>query len=82
MIADKAKFERKKPGAWCNMVTFSAKSTRLPDPRVVRLVVRAAPGRDRESGVTLIEMMVVLVIIAIVAALIVPNVSAGRTRRG
>jgi general secretion pathway protein G len=34
------------------------------------------PGiaRDAESGVTLIEMMVVLVIIAIVAALIVPNV--------
>ena len=30
--------------------------------------------RDPESGVTLIEMMVVLVIIAIVAALIVPNV--------
>ena len=30
--------------------------------------------RDAESGVTLIEMMVVLVIIAIVAALIVPNV--------
>jgi general secretion pathway protein G len=31
-------------------------------------------ARGRESGVTLIEMMVVLVIIAIVAALIVPNV--------
>ena len=31
-------------------------------------------ARDPESGVTLIEMMVVLVIIAIVAALIVPNV--------
>lgn len=30
--------------------------------------------RDAKSGVTLIEMMVVLVIIAIVAALIVPNV--------
>lgn len=30
--------------------------------------------RDRESGVTLIEMMVVLVIIAIIAAMIVPNV--------
>jgi general secretion pathway protein G len=30
--------------------------------------------RDSQSGVTLIEMMVVLVIIAIVAALIVPNV--------
>lgn len=32
------------------------------------------PQRVRDSGVTLIEMMVVLVIIAIVAALIVPNV--------
>lgn len=32
------------------------------------------PRRDAERGVTLIEMMVVLVIIAIVAALIVPNV--------
>ena len=31
-------------------------------------------GRRRDSGVTLIEMMVVLVIIAIVASLIVPNV--------
>lgn len=31
-------------------------------------------GRDGQYGVTLIEMMVVLVIIAIVAALIVPNV--------
>ena len=30
--------------------------------------------RQRESGVTLIEMMVVLVMISIVAALIVPNV--------
>ena len=32
------------------------------------------PRRAPESGVTLIEMMVVLVIIAIVAALVVPNV--------
>jgi len=32
------------------------------------------PPRSREAGVTLIEMMVVLVIIAVVAALIVPNV--------
>lgn len=32
------------------------------------------PRRHPESGVTLIEMMVVLVIIAVVAALIVPNV--------
>jgi general secretion pathway protein G len=31
-------------------------------------------ARCRDSGVTLIEMMVVLVIIAVVAALIVPNV--------
>ena len=40
-------------------------------------LVRRCPEtaeRDPESGVTLIEMMVVLVIIAIVAALIVPNV--------
>ena len=36
------------------------------------LIGPAARGRD--AGVTLIEMMVVLVIIAIVAALIVPNV--------
>lgn len=32
------------------------------------------PARDPQAGVTLIEMMVVLVIIAVVAALIVPNV--------
>ncbi len=32
------------------------------------------PRRDSEAGVTLIEMMVVLVIIAVVAAIIVPNV--------
>lgn len=31
-------------------------------------------SRDREAGVTLIEMMVVLVMISVVAALIVPNV--------
>ena len=35
---------------------------------------RPAIKRHPESGVTLIEMMVVLVIIAIIAALIVPNV--------
>jgi general secretion pathway protein G len=35
---------------------------------------RAGSRRDREAGVTLIEMMVVLVMIAVVAALIVPNV--------
>ncbi|KAF0675837.1 type II secretion system major pseudopilin GspG [Profundibacterium mesophilum] len=33
-----------------------------------------APRRRADAGVTLIEMMVVLVIIAVVAALIVPNV--------
>ena len=33
-----------------------------------------APCRNGESGVTLIEMMIVLVIIGIVAALVVPNV--------
>lgn len=35
---------------------------------------RVHAGRHHESGVTLIEMMVVLVMISIVAALIVPNV--------
>ena len=35
---------------------------------------KAQQQRRRDSGVTLIEMMVVLVIIAIVASLIVPNV--------
>lgn len=41
-----------------------------------RLLVRPARRRPRDpqAGVTLIEMMVVLVIIAIVAGLIVPNV--------
>lgn len=39
-----------------------------------RRLKRPRYRRDPESGVTLIEMMVVLVIIAIVAALIVPNV--------
>jgi len=34
----------------------------------------AARGRTADAGVTLIEMMVVLVIIALVAAIIVPNV--------
>ena len=35
---------------------------------------RREAGRRPDSGVTLIEMMVVLVIIAIVAAIVVPNV--------
>lgn len=35
---------------------------------------RRARGRDGQAGVTLIEMMIVLVIIGVVAALIVPNV--------
>ena len=52
------------------MVTQSAKLMR--NRRFRRLL--CGRRRDRESGVTLIEMMVVLVIIAIVAALIVPNV--------
>jgi general secretion pathway protein G len=46
-------------------------------PGAVSGVASAAgrrPLRDPEAGVTLIEMMVVLVIIGIVAALVVPNV--------
>ena len=39
-----------------------------------RGAARQAAARQAEAGVTLIEMMVVLVIIAIIAALIVPNV--------
>ena len=35
---------------------------------------KLAPKRRTDSGVTLIEMMIVLVIIGIVAALVVPNV--------
>ena len=35
---------------------------------------RRRPARDPQVGVTLIEMMVVLVIIAVVAAMVVPNV--------
>ncbi|MEM9552518.1 MAG: type II secretion system major pseudopilin GspG [Pseudomonadota bacterium] len=35
---------------------------------------RSRRSRDTEAGVTLIEMMVVLVMISVVAALIVPNV--------
>ncbi|MHA7875822.1 type II secretion system major pseudopilin GspG [Roseivivax sp.] len=38
------------------------------------LTRRPRRRRDRQAGVTLIEMMVVLVIIAVVAAMIVPNV--------
>ncbi len=47
---------------------------RRADGAIERPDARRPTVRDRESGVTLIEMMVVLVIIAIVAALIVPNV--------
>ncbi len=40
-----------------------------------KYTARRRPGRrDGQAGVTLIEMMVVLVIIAVVAAMIVPNV--------
>lgn len=41
---------------------------------MMRMQKKNAARRDREAGVTLIEMMVVLVMIAVVAALIVPNV--------
>ncbi|MGR3528451.1 MAG: type II secretion system major pseudopilin GspG [Sulfitobacter sp.] len=41
---------------------------------VLRKRAARHPKRHPESGVTLIEMMVVLVIIALVAAMIVPNV--------
>lgn len=40
----------------------------------VHTKAKAAPRRSHDAGVTLIEMMVVLVIIAIVAAIVVPNV--------
>lgn len=39
-----------------------------------KCAAKPAARRSRDSGVTLIEMMVVLVIIGIVAALVVPNV--------
>ena len=39
-----------------------------------RKLGRRTIRRDRQAGVTLIEMMVVLVIIAVVAAMVVPNV--------
>ena len=39
-----------------------------------KVLNRRKPRRDRQAGVTLIEMMVVLVIIAVVAAMVVPNV--------
>ena len=42
--------------------------------RATRRFTRKPGGRAPDSGVTLIEMMVVLVIIGIVAALVVPNV--------
>ena len=35
---------------------------------------KTRPTRNAEAGVTLIEMMVVLVLISVIAALIVPNV--------
>ncbi len=41
---------------------------------IFRVCRRPTKSRKRDAGVTLIEMMVVLVIIAVVAAMIVPNV--------
>lgn len=43
-------------------------------PRTPVAIARRTASRDSEAGVTLIEMMVVLVMISVVAALIVPNV--------
>ena len=40
---------------------------------------RALPQRQGERGVTLIEILIVVAIMAIIAAVIIPNVSAFRT---
>lgn len=45
-----------------------------PNQKPLRGTPRAIVARDREAGLTLVEMIVVLAIIAVVAALIVPNV--------
>lgn len=42
--------------------------------KILEPIIMRTAQRDREAGVTLIEMMVVLVIIAVVAAMVVPNV--------
>lgn len=46
----------------------------LPKPKALRGKRREIDVRDGETGLTLVEMIVVLAIIAVVAALIVPNV--------
>ena len=45
-------------------------------PRTPVAIARRTASRDSEAGVTLIEMMVVLVMISVVAALIVPVIPA------
>jgi len=47
---------------------------RTDTPKPAESRCRHARRRDSESGVTLLEMMVVLVIIAIIAVMVVPNV--------
>jgi general secretion pathway protein G len=53
---------------------FSSRPKQVSAPSETAGLAAKAPHRDGESGVTLIEMMIVLVIIGIVAALVVPNV--------
>lgn len=54
--------------------TESETPSHQPEPAGNAAHDRPDAARSHESGITLIEMMVVLVIIAVVAALIVPNV--------
>lgn len=56
-----------------SMPTLSPQTCDTPSDHSLDAPI-ARPKRRKDSGVTLIEMMVVLVIIGIVAALVVPNV--------